>query len=212
MLIRLLFAVFILNAVILTGCQSKKNESESSAQETDPAEDFLQDEESPKLLGADSPPYNPKTFGTEEEKESKTTSIKNSDLTEQDAQLIISSYVALKSALVNDKIGSASRSAGEIVETLLLKKDEFSEGISAAAEKIMQSTLIEDQREHFSALSKSIYTLANEVTLSNELYYQYCPMAFNNRGAYWLSSDEEIRNPYFGDEMLRCGSTKEIIQ
>jgi Cu(I)/Ag(I) efflux system membrane fusion protein len=37
-------------------------------------------------------------------------------------------------------------------------------------------------------------------------------MAFDNKGAYWLSETEEIRNPYFGDVMLGCGETKEILK
>jgi hypothetical protein len=44
------------------------------------------------------------------------------------------------------------------------------------------------------------------------VYVAYCPMANNNEGANWLSNDKEIKNPYFGDKMLRCGSVKETIQ
>jgi len=42
-----------------------------------------------------------------------------------------------------------------------------------------------------------------------KLYRQYCPMAFQNKGAYWLSSEKKIMNPYFGDKMLHCGVVKE---
>jgi hypothetical protein len=44
------------------------------------------------------------------------------------------------------------------------------------------------------------------------VYVAYCPMANNNEGANWLSNDKEIKNPYFGDKMLRCGSVMETIQ
>lgn len=40
---------------------------------------------------------------------------------------------------------------------------------------------------------------------------RYCPMAFDNKGAYWLTEGHEIRNPYFGDTMLKCGEITEII-
>ena len=43
------------------------------------------------------------------------------------------------------------------------------------------------------------------------LYRQYCPMAFDNKGAHWLSETEAIRNPYFGEKMLSCGQTKETL-
>jgi Cu(I)/Ag(I) efflux system membrane fusion protein len=36
-------------------------------------------------------------------------------------------------------------------------------------------------------------------------------MAFNNSGAYWLSDNATIRNPYFGDKMLSCGSVEEKL-
>ncbi|PKP34687.1 MAG: hypothetical protein CVT98_10650 [Bacteroidetes bacterium HGW-Bacteroidetes-15] len=47
--------------------------------------------------------------------------------------------------------------------------------------------------------------------LGETIYVQHCPMADNNKGADWLSSEKEIKNPYFGSSMLKCGEvTKEI--
>ncbi|MDC6388873.1 hypothetical protein PP182_09290 [Maribacter sp. PR1] len=39
------------------------------------------------------------------------------------------------------------------------------------------------------------------------LYYQYCPM----QDANWLSKDKTVKNPYYGSQMLSCGSTVETI-
>ena len=47
---------------------------------------------------------------------------------------------------------------------------------------------------------------------SGTIYKQYCPMAFNNEGAYWLSESKDIMNPYFGDRMLKCGRVDAEIQ
>ncbi len=44
------------------------------------------------------------------------------------------------------------------------------------------------------------------------IFVQHCPMADNNNGADWLSLDKQIRNPYFGDKMLTCGSVTETIK
>lgn len=206
-----LLLIYILSATIFTACKSEKDSSESRSEDTAIAESSQEDEENPKVLGTDSPPNNPKTLGTDQN-ENSTIALKGSDITKVEAEKIISSYLELKNELVNSKSEKAAKSAGEIVEVLLLKKGEFAENISAEAEKIMKSTVLEDQRKHFSTLTKPIYTLANEADIDKELYYQYCPMAFNNKGAYWLSSESEISNPYFGDKMLRCGSTKKIIQ
>lgn len=40
------------------------------------------------------------------------------------------------------------------------------------------------------------------------LFKFYCPMAFEYEGAFWLQANEQIANPYFGAEMLRCGTIK----
>ncbi|HEY4936494.1 MAG TPA: DUF3347 domain-containing protein [Puia sp.] len=62
---------------------------------------------------------------------------------------------------------------------------------------------IDHQREHFASLSLNMYTLAKSVRLSSQPVYQdYCPM----KKAYWLSAEKEIRNPYYGNQMLSCGS------
>jgi Cu(I)/Ag(I) efflux system membrane fusion protein len=44
------------------------------------------------------------------------------------------------------------------------------------------------------------------------VYYQFCPMMNNNKGAYWLSETSDIRNPYYGDAMLTCGETKDTLK
>ncbi len=48
--------------------------------------------------------------------------------------------------------------------------------------------------------------------INQKLYSQFCPMADNNKGGFWLSLEEEIQNPYFGDAMLTCGSVEQIIE
>jgi hypothetical protein len=44
-----------------------------------------------------------------------------------------------------------------------------------------------------------------------KIYEQFCPMYKNNEGGVWLSMNEEIRNPYFGDKMLKCGKVQREI-
>jgi hypothetical protein len=43
------------------------------------------------------------------------------------------------------------------------------------------------------------------------IYYNYCPMAFNDQGANWLSNSPEIRNPYIPKKMITCGEIKDSI-
>ena len=48
--------------------------------------------------------------------------------------------------------------------------------------------------------------------VNETIYYQFCPMARNGAGAYWLSAVKEIKNPYYGEAMLTCGENKEVIE
>ncbi len=69
---------------------------------------------------------------------------------------------------------------------------------------------IEMKRSHFSIVSNNLIESIDLFGADGEkpLYLQFCPMAFNNKGAFWISSEKEIRNPYFGDKMLKCGEIK----
>ena len=79
--------------------------------------------------------------------------------------------------------------------------------------KVMQSENdLEAQRKAFSVLSDNLYKSIRAFGLGGrDSYYDYCPMAFNNEGAYWLSDSKDIRNPYFGEKMPGCGQVKEKL-
>ncbi len=83
--------------------------------------------------------------------------------------------------------------------------------LKETAQTIVDAEGIENQRKALPDLTASVEQVLNNAITSGTVYKQYCPMAFNNTGAYWLSSEKEIRNPYFGDAMLSCGSVKEIL-
>ena len=70
---------------------------------------------------------------------------------------------------------------------------------------------IETQRENFIALSQNMIALVSNFDEIEEIYIQRCPMANNNKGATWLSRNKEIRNPYFGEQMMTCGETLETL-
>ena len=38
----------------------------------------------------------------------------------------------------------------------------------------------------------------------------HCPMAFDGDGADWVQLEGAVANPYFGAEMLRCGSVTRV--
>ena len=120
-------------------------------------------------------------------------------------------YIQLKDALVASKQYEATQVASDLQKSLLA----VSGGKSAATEAgtIAHATALVDQRQAFGLLSTEMTTLikANPL-ISGQLYLEYCPMANNNTGAYWLSNEKQIKNPYFGNAMLSCGVVKETIQ
>lgn len=119
-------------------------------------------------------------------------------------------YVHLKNSLVASNDADVKASSTELKKALI-----DVQGASASVElaaKIAGATSLEDQRKFFSTLSSEMATLVKGGKLSmGMIYLEYCPMANNSAGAYWLSNEKEIKNPYFGDKMLKCGSVKEMI-
>lgn len=69
---------------------------------------------------------------------------------------------------------------------------------------------LESLRTHFAMLSEAMIEATQSFGLEKEkVYKHFCPMAFNDNGAFWLSKIEEIRNSYFGKAMLNCGEIHE---
>lgn len=73
---------------------------------------------------------------------------------------------------------------------------------------------IEMKRSHFSIVSNKLTEAVDMFGIAGNqsLYLDFCPMAFDNKGAFWISSDKEIKNPYFGDKMLKCGEVKRELK
>jgi len=71
---------------------------------------------------------------------------------------------------------------------------------------------IEKQREFFVGLTNEVFKLVSGSIVEGKVFEQMCPMAFNGKGAVWLSNSKEVRNPYFGDVMLACGVVTKTFQ
>ena len=78
---------------------------------------------------------------------------------------------------------------------------------------ISSNSDLKKQRAQLVVLNENIVALAMNIKSPSEtLYVQKCPMANSNKGAIWLSTEKEIKNPYYGDDMLTCGSVIEEIK
>ncbi|WP_299243148.1 efflux RND transporter periplasmic adaptor subunit [uncultured Aquimarina sp.] len=127
----------------------------------------------------------------------------------------LSTYFLLKNALVASDANNASLFSEQMlrglktINTSELRKTEldYVDVIIQKLEGMINKENLKDQREYFVMLNESLEALVkNFDNLSDTIYIQKCPMADSNKGAIWLSKEEEIRNPYFGDQMLTCGS------
>lgn len=84
--------------------------------------------------------------------------------------------------------------------------------LKESLESMKEADDIEGQRSGYSDFSDALYSAIKMFGTEGEtIYYQFCPMANDSKGAYWLSDHKEIENPYYGEMMLTCGETKEII-
>jgi len=147
----------------------------------------------------------------------------NMDFTMQ-LNTVFDQYIVLKDAFVQSDSKKAKQSARQVQQSLskvdmkLLTGDahtqwmDISGKIDTQLKKIGTTVKVEDQRIAFSTLSEQFYKAIQTFGLMGKtVYYQFCPMAFDNKGAYWLSESETIRNPYFGEKMIDCGETKETL-
>ena len=124
--------------------------------------------------------------------------------------VLMGAYISLKESLVESN-AEAAAAAGQAFGIFAKTQGDAFAGMAETAESIAASEDIEEQRAAFHTLSKEMYTVAKANESKAVVYQQYCPMAFDNAGATWLSMEEEIKNPYFGDAMLTCGNVAETI-
>jgi len=130
-------------------------------------------------------------------------------------------YLKMKDAFVasdSDRIALEAKTALEGFRKLdlsnigTMEKGHLNKSLEMLA-AISKNQDLKNQRAHFVILNENLVALASNLeSLDGTLYVQQCPMADNNKGAVWLSTEQEIRNPYFGDTMLTCGSVIDSVQ
>lgn len=138
---------------------------------------------------------------------------------------VFDNYATLKDAFVSSDAGKVKQEAtttlGALDKVDMKLVDgaahhdwmTYLEGMKKSLQEISAAADIEAQRTAFSNLSNDLYKSIKAFGLSGKTaYYEFCPMAFDNRGAYWLAKEDKIQNPYFGDKMLTCGSVEETLQ
>ncbi|QVY67098.1 efflux RND transporter periplasmic adaptor subunit [Polaribacter sp. Q13] len=129
-------------------------------------------------------------------------------------------YFSIKDALIASDYNKVSKLANTMLQKALkinlkglsqMELVHFNKTVSML-KAISENNTIEKQRAHFVILNENIVAIAmNMDNLESTLYVQKCPMANNNKGAMWMSTEKDIRNPYYGETMMTCGSIIEEI-
>ncbi len=137
--------------------------------------------------------------------------------------VLYNAYIVYKDYLVEDKSAEALKQA-EVIRNVLQdiegnKLDPQAKeywislkgNLKTSLEKMIALTDIEKQRVHFKALSGYLLSAIEAFGIHEKVYVLHCPMADDDKGANWLSKENQVLNPYFGSKMLKCGEVKREI-
>ncbi|MBC7652904.1 MAG: DUF3347 domain-containing protein [Oligoflexus sp.] len=117
-------------------------------------------------------------------------------------------YIHLKTALVNNDLTEAENGT-EMLNKALKVAGLTLKGMDA----MIEAKEVKTKRAAFDILSLGLTDiLKNSKIESGVVYKQFCPMANNGKGGNWLASEAKIQNPYYGKNMMGCGSVKEEIK
>ena len=159
----------------------------------------------------------------------KPTAPATSSLNPEGTQMLVaalSNYYALKNALVATKSADATTAAEKLIVTTDKLKTFLAHDSAHAALRPYVDTILnesvkvtlgkdetcEKQRLAFGTVSRAFYSLLKNADAKNlRTYHEFCPMAFNDKGATWLSDESEIKNPYFGQKMMECGEVTDSL-
>lgn len=137
---------------------------------------------------------------------------------------ILKTYLPMKDALIASDIKEAVTSAADVLKALQTVDRTLVTGeahmewmrdlvvLNATIKAISDEEDLEQMRVVFSPLSDQLYQTLKKYEVETGAYLQFCPMAMNNKGAFWLSDSDKVLNPYFGDAMLTCGNVEEELK
>ncbi len=164
----------------------------------------------------------------QEERQAPLSIAENSNDFNNSFARMLGSYYTLKDAFVASdtaKINETSKLfkasvdslntseiSGDSTGAIKATAGSFVAAIGNAAAAVSGEKDIDAKRKQLNVITDNLWSLTRTVKYDGEkVYYQFCPMAFKNQGAYWLSNSRQIRNPYFGDKMLTCGETADSL-
>ena len=152
-------------------------------------------------------------------------STKTSAVSSLDINSIVNEYLKLKNALANDSSKEAA-TAGKKLSAILNEtnlsafspdeKNKYRTVFAAMDSNVKHisenADKLDHQRKYFALVSKDMTELIKTFGSNKKLYVDYCPMYHGGKSGYWISEIKEIKNPYFGSEMISCGGVVETLK
>lgn len=138
--------------------------------------------------------------------------------------VVVEAYLGLKEGLVEGdekkaaKFSTALMAALEKLDGTALKGeakafwDEKRSFLFRHTRLSKEADTMDKKRENFIYLSQPLIKVVEAFGANQTLYVDYCPMAQDGKGAYWLSEVKEIRNPFMPENMLSCGEVRSTIK
>ncbi|WP_430613274.1 DUF3347 domain-containing protein [Flavobacterium sp. JP2137] len=139
-------------------------------------------------------------------------------------QLLITRYMAVKNAFIASDFKQVHaqalllNQAVKNLNTSRLNKSQstdwqtHSPALNEQVAQLSRSTQLEAARKDFDQLSKVFKDFLAAQPLDTPVYYMHCPMFLQGKGGNWLSVEKEIQNPFYGQQMLSCGSLVETLK
>lgn len=133
------------------------------------------------------------------------------DMSKMSIEPVLTAYYKVKNAMVSSDAKTTASEAKVLAAALKKAGKMVGADASKSADAIVKSSDIDVQRAQLGLLTATVYAAVKSMKPDSPVYYDFCPMANDNKGGYWLSEKKEIANPYFGDAMLKCGKVKETL-
>jgi Cu(I)/Ag(I) efflux system membrane fusion protein len=158
------------------------------------------------------------------EKQKQPEMSKISTAFQESIDAVADAYFTIQYDLSSDSLEEAKKSSEKLLEKLAavdmnlltgnahmewMKQEKI---LKEASQKLAKANDIEAARVQLEILTGPMTVVIKTFSsMKTPVYRFHCPMAFDNKGAYWLQNNKETRNPYFGASMLLCKDSVEPL-
>ena len=129
---------------------------------------------------------------------------------------LVTSYNVVRKALAADDVAAAKRAASDLAAKATAAGASYAAGrvqfteVANAATAISKAADIKAARFAFGDASKSLITaITRDKAFHTGVVCYRCPMAKTYQK--WLQPSDEMGNPYWGAEMLKCGGKVPLV-